>query len=114
MLAHEERPWGSFTDLYHTEFTRVKTLVVLPRQRLSLQSHSRRAENWTVVLGTATIEINGEIFHCEPGESIQIPTGAKHRLENNTSELLEVIEVQTGDYFGEDDIVRYEDDYQRC
>ena len=108
MLEHEERPWGSFTDLYRNEFTRVKTLQVLPGKRLSLQSHNHRTENWTVVQGIATVEIDGEIFQREPGQSIQIPREAKHRLENHCSELLEVIEVQTGDYFGEDDIVRYD------
>jgi len=109
----ENRPWGSFTDLYRNEYTRVKTLSVLPGQRLSLQSHQKRSETWIVICGRATIQIDAEILQKEPGESVFIPCGAKHRLENHGSEMLEVIEVQTGEAFEESDITRFEDDYQR-
>ncbi len=112
--ATEHRPWGSFTDLYRTESTRVKSLQIMPGHRLSLQSHKKRSETWVIIRGTASIEINGEILQREPGENIFIPCGSKHRLENRSGELLEVIEIQTGDSFEETDITRYEDDYQRA
>ena len=111
--ATEHRPWGSFTDLYRTDYTRVKTLQVMPGQRLSLQSHKRRSETWVIVRGLAAVEIDGEIQQKSPGETVFIPCGAKHRLENHCSEVLEVIEIQTGESFEESDITRYEDDYQR-
>lgn len=110
----ENRPWGSFTDLYRTDYTRVKTLTVLPGHRLSLQSHKKRSETWVVVRGRATIQIEDELMLREPGETILIPCGTKHRLENRESELLEIIEVQTGISFEESDIIRFEDDYLRA
>ena len=109
----ETRPWGQFTNLYDQTHSKVKTIQVNPGQRLSLQSHQKRSEIWVVIRGTAVVQINEDHFSLTVGESIQIPVGTKHRLQNASSELLEIIEVQTGTYFGEDDIVRYEDDYQR-
>lgn len=113
-MPTETRPWGHFTNLYETKYSKVKSIQVNPGQRLSLQSHNKRAETWIVVKGTAHVQINEDIMILESGESIFIPLGAKHRLQNTNSQILEVIEVQTGTYFGEDDIVRYEDDYQRA
>lgn len=113
MNYSENRPWGSFTHLYDTNFTKVKTLTVQPKQRLSLQSHKKRSENWTVVQGVATIWLDDSIQDYNVGESVFIQVGTKHRLENKTDQIVEVIEVQTGTYFGEDDIIRYEDDYNR-
>ncbi|MCO4783713.1 MAG: phosphomannose isomerase type II C-terminal cupin domain [Candidatus Cloacimonetes bacterium] len=113
MNYSETRPWGSFTHLYDTNFTKVKTITVQPNQRLSLQSHKKRSENWTVVQGTATIWLDDSIKDYQVGESTFIPVGTKHRLENKTDQIVEIIEVQTGSYFGEDDIIRYEDDYNR-
>ena len=109
----EIRPWGQFTNIYDQAHSKVKTIQVNPGQRLSLQSHEKRAETWVVIQGLAIVQINDDFISLGVGESIQIPIGAKHRLQNAGSELLEIIEVQTGTYFGEDDIVRYEDDYQR-
>ncbi len=109
----EVRPWGQFTNIYDQDYSKVKTIQVNPGQRLSLQSHTKRAEIWVVVRGIASVQLNKDMIRLKVGESIQIPVGAKHRLHNESSEILEIIEVQTGSYFGEDDIVRYEDDYQR-
>lgn len=113
MLNGEKRPWGGFVNLYEKEFTKVKSLVVLPGCRLSLQSHQKRQEHWVVVRGRATITIEDKVMVKNVGESVFIPIGAKHRLGNDTESDIELIEVQTGIYFGEDDIVRYEDDFNR-
>ena len=110
----EIRPWGQFTNIYDQAHSKVKTIQVNPGQRLSLQSHEKRAETWVVIRGLASVQINDDFFSLSVGESIQIPVSANHRLQNTGSELLEIIEVQTGTYFGEDDIIRYEDDYQRA
>lgn len=107
------RPWGSYTILEDKPTHKVKRLSVLPGKILSLQSHNHRAEHWTVVKGEAYV-INGEEeLILKKNESIFIPIGNKHRLGNKTNQILEVIETQTGDYFGEDDIIRYEDEYKR-
>jgi mannose-6-phosphate isomerase-like protein (cupin superfamily) len=113
MTPTEVRPWGSFTNLYESDYTKVKTITVNPGGRLSLQSHEKREENWTVIKGTVTIQINNEIKDYLPGEHVFIEKKARHRMENRTDTPVEIIEVQTGTYFGEDDIIRYEDDYQR-
>ena len=110
----EQRPWGSYTVLQNSDFYKVKKISVNPDQRLSYQSHTQRKEFWTVVRGYAKVTLNGVDKLLSVGESIEIPLGAKHRIQN-ASEFheLEFIEVQTGEYFGEDDIVRYSDDYGR-
>ena len=110
----EERPWGSFTTILVRAGCKVKEIVVNPGQRLSYQSHSKRKEKWVVFEGTATVTLDDKIHKVEVGESIEIPVGSKHRVENCEKEILKFIEVQTGTYFGEDDIVRYEDDYGRA
>jgi len=107
------RPWGSFTSLEAGEGYQVKRLTVEPGKRLSLQSHRHRSENWIVVRGRALVTVGEEELLRQAGESVFIPAGAKHRLENPGSELLEVIEVQNGSYLGEDDIIRYADDFGR-
>ncbi|NCY15282.1 MAG: cupin domain-containing protein [Actinobacteria bacterium] len=113
-LNGETRPWGRFIVLDDTPTCKVKRIIVEPGQRLSYQLHHRRAEHWTVVSGTALVTLNGEDITVEPGASIDIPRGADHRVRNPGNEPLEFIEVQMGDYFGEDDIVRLEDDYGRA
>ncbi|NLA11808.1 MAG: mannose-1-phosphate guanylyltransferase/mannose-6-phosphate isomerase [Firmicutes bacterium] len=107
------RPWGSFTTLELGQGYQVKRIAVAPGKRLSLQSHRHRAENWIVVRGTALVTVAEETVSLSAGERAFIPIGAKHRLENPGAELLEVIEVQSGAYLGEDDIIRYEDDFGR-
>lgn len=107
------RPWGSYTILEDADDCKVKRLVVKPGQVLSLQRHQRRAEHWTVVQGTAKVRLGDEEFLLEQNQSTFIPTHTLHRLENPGTEDIHLIEVQTGDYFGEDDIERFEDIYGR-
>jgi mannose-1-phosphate guanylyltransferase/mannose-6-phosphate isomerase len=107
------RPWGSYCILEDAEDCKVKRLVVKPGQVLSLQMHQRRAEHWTVIRGVAKVRIGDEEFLLRPNESTFIPVQTRHRLENPGTEDVHLIEVQTGDYFGEDDIVRFEDIYGR-
>lgn len=109
----ETRPWGSFTILEDSDTHKVKRLTVLPGKILSLQSHNRRAEHWVVVTGQAYVVNGDKELTLNYNESTYIPIGNKHRLGNKTNEILEVIEIQTGEYFGEDDIVRYDDEYGR-
>ena len=110
----ETRPWGSFYVLDEGCGFKVKRLVVRPQGRLSLQSHRHRWEHWTVVSGEATVTVDESVKKMTPGQSIDIAQGARHRLENFGAVDVEVVEVQFGDYFGEDDIVRYEDVYDRA
>lgn len=112
-MYSETRPWGSFHVLEEKDGFKVKRLHVTPGGRLSLQSHKHRSEHWTVVNGTATVTVDEAVVEFVRGQSIDIPLGAKHRLENFGSTDVEIIEVQFGDYLGEDDIVRYEDVYKR-
>lgn len=109
-----ERPWGKYYVLYDEPNFKMKRIEVLPGQRLSYQYHHHRQEAWTIIRGTAKIVIDNEEKTYIYGETILIPRTAKHRIENIGDDLLIFIEVQTGTYFGEDDIVRIEDDYQRC
>jgi mannose-6-phosphate isomerase len=111
---HDERPWGSYTVLDDSAPThKVKRIVVRPGKRLSLQTHARRAEHWFVVEGVARVTIDGSCVDIGPGQAIDIATGVAHRIENVGDDDLVFIEVQHGDYFGEDDIVRLEDDFGR-
>jgi len=107
------RPWGSFDSLDSAPGFQVKRLTVLPGAVLSLQLHHRRAEHWVVVSGTARITRGDEVFDLSTGGHAFIPLGAKHRVENPGPDTLRIIEVQVGDYLGEDDIVRFEDRYGR-
>ena len=107
------RPWGSYQSVDNGDRHQVKRIIVKPGGRLSLQKHHHRAEHWIVVRGTAQVTVNELVKIVHENESIYIPIGAVHRLENPGKIQLELIEVQTGSYFGEDDIIRFEDDYQR-
>lgn len=108
-----QRPWGSYTTLEMAEGYQVKSITVNPGGRLSLQSHKKRAEHWVVVRGKPTVTVDTQIREYAVNEHIYIPQEAKHRLENFTQELVVLVEVQVGNYLGEDDIIRYEDIYQR-
>ncbi|WP_406600947.1 phosphomannose isomerase type II C-terminal cupin domain [Mangrovimonas aestuarii] len=112
-MEKEERPWGRYFVLHDEPNYKLKRIEVEPGQRLSYQYHYKRSEAWTIVQGEATITLDGEMVNYKPGETILIPVGTKHRIENQTDELVVFVEVQTGTYFGEDDIVRLEDDYNR-
>lgn len=112
--AFASRPWGSFTVLDEGDNYKVKRIEVLPGKRLSYQRHSRRAEHWFVVRGTAKVTLNGIEILVKTGETVDIALGDAHRVENqNANDMLVFIETQTGDYFGEDDIVRLDDDFGR-
>ncbi|AEA47003.1 mannose-1-phosphate guanylyltransferase/mannose-6-phosphate isomerase [Archaeoglobus veneficus] len=107
------RPWGSFTVLEEGEFYKIKKLTVLPKRRLSLQRHYHRSEHWVVVKGTAKVTVGDKEFFLRKGESTFIAAGEVHRLENPGLITLEIIEVQIGEYIGEDDIERFQDDFGR-
>ena len=107
------RPWGSYQSLDQAGRYQVKRIVVKPGKRLSLQAHNHRAEHWVVVRGTARVTIGNDVQTIYENQSTYIPIGAKHRLENAGKIDLELIEVQTGSYLGEDDIERFDDDYHR-
>jgi mannose-1-phosphate guanylyltransferase/mannose-6-phosphate isomerase len=109
-----QRPWGSYTVLEDADDCKVKRLTVKPGGVLSLQYHHRRSEHWTVVAGTAKVRVGEDEFLLERGQSVHIPQGSLHRLENPTDRDLHLVEVQCGEYFGEDDIVRLEDRYGRA
>jgi mannose-6-phosphate isomerase len=113
MLEHDERPWGSYTVLEDSPDHKVKRMDVRPGQRLSYQRHARRAEHWFMVSGTADVTIEGEVHRLTAGAAIDIPRGAAHRIANPGADPLVFVEIQHGDYFGEDDIERLEDDFGR-
>jgi mannose-1-phosphate guanylyltransferase / mannose-6-phosphate isomerase len=107
------RPWGSYTILEEGPGYKVKRVTVKPGGRLSLQMHHRRSEHWVVIAGTARVTRGDEVFDLNVGHSTEIPLETRHRLENPGQEMLHIIEVQNGPYLGEDDIVRFQDDYGR-
>lgn len=107
------RPWGSYEVMDEKPGFKVKKLIINPACKLSLQKHQHRSEHWVVVKGIATVTRDNEIFDVSTNESVYVSCGTVHRLENKQNEPLEIIEVQTGDYLGEDDITRFEDDYNR-
>mgnify|MGYP001160825629 FL=1 len=109
----EKRPWGMFEILLDSDNCKVKRITVKPGGRLSYQYHHKRSEVWTIVSGEAYMLLNDELSLHTYGETIFIPQGTKHRVENKGQDDLVFIEVQHGSYFGEDDIVRIEDDYNR-
>ena len=113
----EHRPWGSFEHLLDTDYCKVKRIIVKPGQRLSYQYHYKRDECWVIVQGKATVTLDDKDFEYESdnelGNIVNIPVGTKHRVRNDEEIDLIFIETQTGTYFGEDDIVRLEDDYGR-
>jgi mannose-6-phosphate isomerase-like protein (cupin superfamily) len=112
-MYSETRPWGAFHVLDEGPGFKVKRITVNPGGKLSLQSHKHRGEHWTVVSGIATVTVDDTVRDLRRAEAADIPKGAKHRLENLHAETVEIIEVQFGDYLGEDDIVRYDDIYNR-
>lgn len=109
----ENRPWGFFRVLLDKDEYKVKKIHVNPKSQLSFQSHKKRQETWNVIKGVATVRIDDDYYKLKPGETITIPYNKKHQLINNTNSILEIIECQIGKYFGEDDIIRYEDAYKR-
>jgi mannose-6-phosphate isomerase len=110
----DERPWGTYEVLEDSASHKVKRIEVRPQQRLSYQRHQRRAEHWFVVAGAALVTLDGVEHSLGAGSAIDIPRGAAHRISNTSDEVLVFIEVQHGDYFGEDDIERIEDDFGRA
>ncbi len=112
-LQFEARPWGSYTVLDEGEGYKVKRIEVLPGKRLGYQKHTYRAEHWMIVIGTAKVTLDGDEMVRAVGDTVDVPIGAAHRIENTGTELLVFIEVQRGTYLGEDDIERLQDDFGR-
>ena len=113
-MERGERPWGTYTVLEENSHYKIKRIEVLPGQRLSLQKHHHRSEHWIVVSGSALVTCGEREFMVNVNESTFIPIGEQHRLQNHGKIALVIIEVQSGEYLGEDDIVRFQDDYQRA
>jgi mannose-6-phosphate isomerase len=115
MSNHKEtRPWGTFENLADKEYCKVKEIIIKPGHAPSYQFHNKRNETWVLISGTGTLTLNDMKSSVGAGDTIQVPIGMKHRIRNTSDEDLIFIEVQWGDYFGEDDIVRLEDDYNRA
>ena len=109
----DERPWGKFYILHETSDYKIKRIEVNVGQRLSYQYHNKRSEVWIIIQGEGKIYLNGEYKSYKKNDTILIPKGMKHRIENLGDDKTIFIEVQTGEYFGEDDIIRLHDDYNR-
>ena len=114
LYKFESRPWGGYIILLDSEYCKVKKLILNPKKRFSLQFHAKRTETWTIVKGALEITVGENTKTYAYGETISVPVGTKHRIENKGNEPAEIIEVQTGTYFGEDDITRLEDDFGRA
>lgn len=112
-IERDERPWGSFEVLAEGEGFKVKRIEVMPGHRLSLQMHDGRSEHWVVVAGEALVTVGEQVMRRRANEDVFIPPGTKHRVANTGDAKLVFIEVQCGSYLGEDDITRFEDDYNR-
>jgi mannose-6-phosphate isomerase len=112
-LEKDERPWGRYFVLQDETNYKIKRIEVEPGQRLSYQYHNKRSETWIIIEGSAIVTIDDKSKEYNAGESVVIQIKAKHRIENKSNSLLVFIEVQTGSYFGEDDIIRLNDDYGR-
>jgi mannose-6-phosphate isomerase-like protein (cupin superfamily) len=112
-METDHRPWGAYVVLADAPDHKVKRIVVSPGKRLSLQRHRRRSEHWYLLRGQALTTIDGDEISLKPGQSVDIPAGTAHRITNLGAVDVVFIEVQTGDYFGEDDIERIEDDFGR-
>jgi mannose-6-phosphate isomerase len=113
MMETDHRPWGYYTVLADEADHKVKRIVVYPGKRFSLQRHRRRTEHWYLLAGEAVVTLDGREITLRKGETVDIPCGAAHRLQNTCGTEAAFIEVQTGEYFGEDDIERLADDYGR-
>ncbi len=109
----DHRPWGTYEVLLDSDDCKVKRITVFENQRLSYQYHNKREEYWLIVKGEGVVVLNGDEISCKEGDQIHVPLKMKHRICNTGTHDLVFIEIQRGDYFGEDDIVRLEDDYQR-
>ena len=112
-LERDDRPWGNYEVLVDDSDHKVKQIRVLPGMRLSYQLHERRSEHWFIVRGSGVVTLDDREVDVEPGTAIDIACGTSHRIENNGLVDLVFVEVQRGEYFGEDDIVRLEDDFGR-
>jgi mannose-6-phosphate isomerase len=112
-IKHDDRPWGSYDVVDAGEGFQVKRITVSPGQRLSYQRHTHRAEHWYVVAGKGVVTLDDQERGVEPGDTVEIALGAAHRAANPGSVDFVFIEIQTGSYFGEDDIQRLHDDYDR-
>ena len=112
-MTSENRPWGNYTILHERTDHKVKTITVEPSRRLSYQTHQKRSEYWVIVSGAGTVTLDGVTTPCVGGDAFIIEQGVAHRIENTGTDELVFIEVQLGTYFGEDDIVRIEDDFGR-
>ena len=112
-MEYSERPWGAYKVLHTSELSQVKEISVKPGARLSYQTHEKRAEHWFITQGPALVTIDGVTKTMQTGESVDIGVGVAHRMAATQSFGVTFIEVQTGTYFGEDDIVRLEDDFGR-
>ena len=108
-----ERPWGRYFVLDDNSGYKIKRIEVIPKSRLSYQYHKKRSETWVIIQGEGIVTIEGKDKNISKGDTIIIPVTSKHRIENIGNDKLIFIEIQTGEYFGEDDIVRIEDDYNR-
>jgi mannose-6-phosphate isomerase len=112
---YSERPWGNYTVLDDSAPNyKVKQIVVTPGKRLSYQTHKFRSEHWFIISGHATVVLDGATIELDPGGSVDIHVGQAHRCENMGTDSVVFVEIQTGTYFGEDDIVRLEDDFGRA
>ncbi|MDC2995667.1 phosphomannose isomerase type II C-terminal cupin domain [Flavobacteriaceae bacterium] len=112
-INYYERPWGRYFIIEDNNNYKIKRIEVNPKSRLSYQYHMQRSESWTIIKGQGIVTLDGVEYKVSAGESIKINKEAKHRIQNPSDTILIFIEVQTGTYFGEDDIVRIEDDYNR-
>ena len=108
-----ERPWGKYYKLHEEPGVWVKRIEVNPGARLSLQTHAKRSEKWIVIAGQGLASVNGLEIALAPGSVVDVPVSVPHRLGNNSPKMLVIIEIATGEYLGEDDIVRLQDDYLR-
>ena len=113
-MVIEDRPWGCYTILEERENCKVKRIKVFPESRLSYQRHEKRSEHWFIVEGEAVVTLEGKEIRLSPGQSVDIPRMGAHRILNPGPNPLIFIEIQKGEYFGEDDILRLEDDFGRA
>ncbi len=112
-MSQSTRPWGRYEILQESDSHKVKCIWVTPGKRLSYQRHQKRAEHWFMVAGSARVTLNGVVSELKAGQTVDIGIGDLHRIENIGNDDLVFIEVQSGSYFGEDDIERIEDDFGR-
>lgn len=112
-LEKENRPWGNFFVIHDQKNYKIKRIEINPGKRLSYQYHHKRSESWIIIQGNPLITLDNNVRRYNEGETVLIPAGVKHRIENTGKQDIILIEVQTGTYFGEDDIIRLKDDYNR-